>query len=288
MRPLGAPFLTPLDEFLITEQVPREVTVPDPNKPGKTVTKLLEPPYRLVVRLVAVDNRMTVTSDGQLLTQPQRTVYHAAFEFNVVTENDLLIEESRREEEIRERCDNLLAKLVAIRDQLVKMRNEAEQLNEDLALRFARDGEDAQRTLTDCRDLLQREIIRDLRLIYRELWFNRVQQKELDRLDEKICRPLEQLVRDGEQFDLAHESIGLLAQRLRNERQRVPPAAFDPAVLQMNLLIERFNKIIQEIKGLIEYAKALEILRDLIKSQERINELLKQIFQKRKREELQP
>nr|BAL57180.1 hypothetical protein HGMM_F48A06C23 [uncultured Planctomycetota bacterium] len=288
MRPLGAPFLTAQDEFLLTELVPRNVTVPDPNKPGKTITKPLEPPYRLVVRLVAVDNRMTVGTNDQLDREPQRTVYHAAFEFNVVTENDLLIEESRREEEIRERCDNILAKLTRIRDDLVKMRNEAEQLDEDRALRFARDCEDAQRNVSDCRDLVQREIIRDLRLIYRELWFNRVPQKELDRLDEKICRPLEQLVRDGDQFDLTQESIALLAQRLRNERQRVSPANFDPAVVQINLLIERFHKIIQEIKGLIEYAKALEILRDLIKAQERINELLKQTYEKRKREELQP
>lgn len=288
MRPLGAPFLTASDEFLLTELVARDVQVPDPNNPSKMIVKPLDPPYRLVVRLVARDNRMTVASDGTLKSDPQRTVNPAAIEFNVVSENDLLIEESRREEEIRERCDNILAKLQSVRDQLVKMRSESEQLNEDLALRFARDSEDGQRAVLDCRDLVQREIIRDLRLIYRELWFNRVQQKELDRLDEKICRPLEQLVRDGDQFDLTQESIGLLAQRLRNDRQRVGPAAFDPSIAQINLLIERFSKVIQEIKGLIEYAKALEILRDLIKAQEKINEMLKAIYKKRERDELKP
>ncbi|MCS7168371.1 MAG: hypothetical protein RMI91_13515 [Gemmatales bacterium] len=289
MRPLGAPFLTNTDEFLFTELVPRDVTVPDPNNPKKMITKPLAPPYRLVVRLVAQDNRLTVGSDGQLRPEPQRTVYHAAFEFNVVTEDDLLIEESRREEEIRDRCDNILAKLNSIRDQLVKMRNEAEQpLTEDLALRFARDTEDAQRAVVDARDTVQREIIRDLRLIYRELWFNRVPQKELDRLDEKICRPLEQLVREGDQFDLAQETLGLLAQRLRNEYRAVRSATFDPAVFQMRLLIERFSAIINEIKGLIEYAKALEILRDLIKAQEKINLLLRELFKKRQKEELGP
>ncbi|MCS7014493.1 MAG: hypothetical protein NZM42_00050 [Gemmatales bacterium] len=288
MRPLGAPFLTGTDEFLLTELVPRDVTVPDPNNPKKMITKPLAPPYRLVVRLVAQDNRLTVGSEARLRSEPQRTVYHAAFEFNVVTEDDLLIEESRREEEIRERCDNILVKLTSIRDQLVKMRSEAEQLTEDLALRFARDTEDAQRAVVDARDVVQREIIRDLRLIYRELWFNRVQQKELDRLDEKICRPLEQLVRDGDQFDLAQETLALLAQRLREERQRIRPPTFDPAVLQMNLLIDRFSKVINEIKGLIEYAKALEILRDLIKAQEKINQLLRELFKKRQKEELGP
>lgn len=285
-RPIGAPFLTQADEFLVTELVPREITVPDPDQKGKSVTKPLPPPYRLVVRLVASDNRQVVTEGDRLVFQPQRSAYHAAFEFNVVTENDLLIDESRREEEIRERCDNLLAKLVAVRDQLVKMRQESEQLNEDLALRFARDSEDAQRSVRDGRDFVQREILRDLRLIYRELWFNRVQQKELDRLDEKICRPLEQLVRDGEAFDQAQETLGRLAEQLRTLRQRVRPSDFDPAVFQLNLLIDRFQKILQEIKGLIEYAKALEILRDLIRSQEKINELLKAIQKRRLKEEL--
>ena len=285
-RPISAPFLTGADEFLFTELIPREIEVPDPERKGKMVRRPLPPPYRLVVRLAATDNRMVVAAGDRLVSQPQRSYYHAAFEFNVVTENDLLIDVSRREEEIRERCDNLLAKLVAVRDQLVKMRQESEQLSEDLALRFARDTEDAQRQVRDGRDLVQREVIRELRFIHRELWFNRVQQKELDRLDEKICRPLEQLVRDGEAFDQAQTIVGLLAERLRTQRQNVRPADFDPAVFQMNFLIERFQKIIQEIKGLIEYAKALEILRDLIKAQEEINELLREIHKRRLKEEL--
>jgi hypothetical protein len=258
------------------------------DKDGKPIREEIEVPYVVSVRLVAKDNRVrTDQATGAAVPASSEVKHSEAFEFTVLTEIEVLAEETRREWDIRERCDGLLARLKENRDFLERLHKEfATTGGPDVktAINIVREAE---RALRDSRDTLRREIIRDMRQIYREFWLNRVREEVLVRIDKLICRPLEALVKDDGPFDSALRVVGDTAKKTETEGLKTPPAEFKFAADEMTVVIKRFEEIIAEIKELESFNRVVERVRDITRAQRKVVADLKALHRKRLKEEVE-
>jgi hypothetical protein len=278
------------DEFLDTLLFRAQLSMAPPAKPGQPAPKAepLAPPYRLAVRLVAVDNRVRTDPAGQPVLDGQLARSPEAFEFLVVEENELLIEAGKREADLHENCSTIVENLKKNRDLLRKLRTELETYTtDDDFRRAAADALDALKAIQDGRDIIERDVVRDFRLIWRELVLNRVKPPVLERIDEKICRPLERIIMPGQHFDRAREAVAILPELIEKNKDKTSRVALEDAVQRTDELVIRLEEILNEMEKLIEYNQALEWIRDIINAQKRINEAVERLYKEKRKQELE-
>lgn len=277
-RNLHGPVLQPQDEFLDTlllrSQAGQALDAP-----------LLPPPYRLQIRLVAYDNR---TMDmGRLVPSPQAGRANEVFEFQVVSEQDLLIEVGKREEELRDRCEEIAAGLREIRQKMTQLQQEMGSLGKSEVRAAAVVVGQWHRQLPVARANLDTRVLREFRQVYRELALNRCAPAVLDRVDLKICLPLAELVQSEGAFPAAAESLERLARRLEQEPDQVSATAIADAAVPLERLLSRLEAIMAEMKKLIEFNQALQRLRELIRDLDANLQRLEQKRREQQRRELE-
>jgi prefoldin subunit 5 len=277
-RNLYGPVLAPSDEFLDTLLLRPQA--------GKALNEpILAPPYRLLIRVVAYDNR---TADvGRLVPAPQAGRTNEVFEFQVVSEQELLIEVGKREEELRDRCEEVAASLRELRQRLA-------QLQQDLGTMTAADARAAaslvqqlQRQVPTARTNLDVRVLREFRQAYRELALNRCAAPVLDRINLKICLPLAELVQSESAFPAASDALERLGRRLEAEQEKLPPAVFAEAIVPLDRILANLDAIMSEMKKLIEFNQALQRLREIIKDLETNLQRLEQKRKEQQRRELE-
>ncbi len=269
-RNLYGPVVSVEDEFLDTRLLRSSL-----NKPMEQ--PLLTVPYRMVIRLSARDNRM-VRGNESALAQHQEGKTSEAFEFNVVSEQDVLIEAGRREEDLRDRFEEAIAGLMKIRSTLKRIREDLEvpsQAKDDEIRRAVNDAQDATKALAAVRTSLDEKVLREFRQVYRELALNRVDARVLDRVDGRICRPLAVLLQPGQGYGKLEELVDTLARRLDAERLSTPKNVLTEPLDQCNRVLAKLDEILQDMKKLIEFNEALRVLRDLINNEQKLLDLIK-------------
>lgn len=276
---LHGPVLRAEDEFLDTLLLRRAAGKPLDTSPWT-------PPYRLAVRLSALDDRR----DESERNLPAHQVGQSpeVFDFLVVNEQELLIEIGKREEEIRDRCEEALAGLKKLRSQIRKLHDDWESYQEADFKRAASDAQDFIKLLEQARRQTDERVLRDFRQAYRELALNRAQPKVLERMDEKICLPLFRLLQPGDHFSQCGEAQETLARRLEAEQGAMPRTALLDAAAPLDRLIARLEEIMGEMRKLIEFNQALQALRDLIKAMDANVKAIQTLEKKKQKEELDP
>jgi hypothetical protein len=272
-RNLFGPILNWDDEYLDTLQLRAAA-----NKPVDQ--PFYETPYRLIVRLTARDNRMQEDTTPSV-PRHQEGRSNEAFEFTVVSEQDVIIETGRREEDLRDRFEESIAALRKVRSSLKRIADEFDTpsppKDEDV-LRAVNDAADATKALSTIRLSLDEKVLREFRQIYRELAFNRVDERILDRVDSKICKPLAILLQQGQSFARLEETVDVLARRLEAERATTPKPVLNEPVQQAARVLAQLDAILQDMRKLIEFNEALRVLRDLIQNEQKVVEEMKKLI----------
>ena len=279
--------LGPQDEFFDTLLLQRSLG----DESAEESSRGVPVPYRIVIRLAAQDNCIHTDEDGVPVPASQTGYATETFEFRVVSEADLLIEEGKREEEFRDRCEAIVASLRKGRMTILKrlrddFDNETIQRSDYNFRRVSDDLDDLLKIVSDNQDSLDREVAQPFRAVYRELVLNRCRIEVLDRLNDKICRPLEAILEPGQHFDLARQGIIDLQRHLQQLQQQTPRQAVERAITNMDRLISRLEQILGEMKKLIEFNQALEILRDIINREKAILDAIKKKEAEEKKKEL--
>jgi hypothetical protein len=276
-RNLSGPVLSQGDEFLDTLLLRTAL-----NKPVND--PLVETPYRMVVRLVARDNRM---NNGVMAHQEGKSA--ESFEFNVVSEQDLLIEGGKREEDLRDRFDETINQLRKARSSLKRIRDELGtpgQAKDDDVRRAMNDAQDNTKALAAVRAALDEKVLREFRQIYREFALNRVDERVLDRIDRRICNPLAILLQPEQTYAKLEQSVDTLARRLETEGASLPPTLLEQPVIQADRVLQKLEEILNDMRKLIEFNEALRVLRDLINNEQKLVEEMKKLIEKKLKNDL--
>lgn len=279
-RQLFGPVLSYGDEFLDTLLLRTAL-----NKP--VGEPLLETPYRMVIRLVARDNRMREDVQPSQ-AQHQEGKANETFEFNVVSEQDVLIEGGRREEDLRDRFDEAIVALKKVRSGLKRIRDELDvnQAKDDDVRRGMNDAQDATKALAQVRSSLDEKVLREFRQIYREFALNRVDERILDRIDRRICNPLAIHLQPDQLFAKLEASTDALARRLESEGASIPKGLLNDPVNQADRVIQKLEEILNEMRKLIEFNEALRVLRDLINNEQKLVDEMKKLIERKLKNEL--
>jgi hypothetical protein len=290
VRPGTEPVLGPDDEFFDTLLLREQ---PNFAVPAESSPAPLTVPYRLTVRLIAQDNRVRTGPEGRPEPAPQEGRSAETFDFLVVSEEELLIENNKREEDLRDRCEAIIAAIQKGRMSILK------RLRDDFDVEFkigdrvydfrraAADVSDMQKLLLENQLALDAEVSKAFREIYRELVLNRCKEQVVDRIDKKICRPLETIVLPGQHFDRAQKSCEELARRLQSETSATPRAAVEEAIERTDQLVQRLEEILAEMRKLIEFNQALKVLQEIIDKQREILEAIRKKEREERLRELQ-
>jgi len=278
------PVLSLDDEFLDTLLL-RAAANRSPEKP------FFDTPYRMTIRLVAHDNRMREDVRPSV-PQHQEGRSQETFEFTVVSEQDVLIEAGRREEDLRDRFEEAITALRKVRSGLKRIRDELDTpspaRDEDLR-RSVNDAADATKALAAVRGALggtNENVLSGFRNIFRELALNRVDERVLDRVDGKICKPLAVILQAGQSFAKLEESVDTLARRLDAERAGTPKTVLNDPVSQADRVLAQLDAILQDMRKLIEFNEALRVLRDLINNEQKVVDQMRQLIQKKLKDDL--
>lgn len=280
-RKLYGPVISMDDEFLDTRLLRSALGKPEDKA-------LLGTPYRMVVRLVARDNRMR-EENNNVTAAHQEGKTTEAFEFTVVGEQDVIIEAGRREEDLRDRFEEIIATLTKLRNSLKRIRDDLDvpsQAKEEDVRRAASDAADGTKTLATLRNGLDEKVLREYRQVFRELALNRVDSRILDRVDGRICRPLAFLLQPGGLFAKLEETVDTLSRRLDAESIATPKSVLVEPVDQCTLVLAELDKILQDMKKLIEFNEALRVLRDLINNEQKLMDEVKALIDKKLKDNL--
>jgi hypothetical protein len=275
-RNLHGPVISVDDEFLDTRLLRSALGKPEDKA-------LLGTPYRMVVRLVARDNRMH-EENNNVTAAHQEGKTTEAFEFTVVGEQDVIIEAGRREEDLRDRFEEIIATLTKLRNSLKRIRDDLDvpsQAKEEDVRRAASDAADATKTLATIRNGLDEKVLREYRQVFRELALNRVDSRILDRVDGRICRPLAFLLQPGGLFAKLEDTVDTLSRRLDAESIATPKSVLVEPVDQCTQVLTELDKILQDMKKLIEFNEALRVLRDLINNEQKLMDEVKELIKKK-------
>jgi hypothetical protein len=280
-RPGSQPVLDDGDEFFDTLQLRAER-----DEPLQMDGKPLAIPYRLVVRILANDNRVQSGPKGEAVAVSQQSQSPEAFEFTVVEETDLLIEAGKREEQLHDTAEEVIANLKKQHDLVKKLAAEFASLQPEEFRRVAADMQDVLKVVREERTRVDVEVSREFRAIYRELVLNRCTEAVLSRIDQRICGPLEAILQPGMEFARTDEALDRLARLLEADKNQTPRDALAAGTNEMDNLIRRLEDIVKEMKKLMEFTKAIQELQRLIKTQEDINRLIQEKYKIEQKREL--
>lgn len=280
-RQLYGPVLSYNDEFLDTLMLRSALNKPV-NEP------IFETPYRMVVRLAARDNRMR-EEGATALPAHQESRANEAFEFNVVSEQDVIIEGSKREEDLRDRFEEIITSLRKVRSSLKRVRDELDVPSppkDDDVRRSMNDAQDATKSLAQIRLALDEKVLREFRQIYREFALNRVDERVLDRIDRRICNPLAILLQPEQSFAKLESGVDVLARRLESEGASLPKNLLSEPVAQSDRVLAKLEEILNDMRKLIEFNEALRVLRDLIQNEQKLVDEMKRLIKQKLEKDL--
>ena len=268
----------------------------------------IKPGDKLFLAIKASDKFSLPTQDGSL-TEP-----HVAtgdrYQLEVVTPEELLAQLEVREVGLRRRFELIIDEMTQLRDSLLRVKaglspgaaSDPEDLRgdddpegqaltkEQLAqraaelrlLRVQRALQQSQKSVAEVLGVAAGFL--DIR---EELINNRVDTEDRkNRLKEQIADPLNAVC--ANEFPQLDQKLNALETLLREAGVKIDPAAggssADLAIDQANLTLEKLEEVLAKMQDLETYNELLEIVRDLLKDQEK---LIERTQQERKRQTLE-
>ncbi len=247
---------------------------------ARSVPVALQPGQKLFVTVKASD-RCTLGT-GPNVSQTER------LELEVVTPEELLIRLDRRELAERRRLEHVLDELTQTRDALIRVQNEILGITPALDPGERTPSQDASSTAPeqgqgrlDLRAIRVQQAIRQcqksasevldiaqvLYAIREELINNRIDAEDRkSRLKELVADPLQKIGR--ERFPSWEQSLVQLEKSIHLEQDAAQNA--DLAINSANQLLAELNQVLEAMLDIESYNELIEIVRNLIKEQERI------------------
>ena len=237
-------------------------------------TRDVQPRYRMQLWVEAVDNDVE--------TGPHRGTGKEKVTFLVVSENELLSEVAKEEEnlylKLADRVKNLqdnMAKLDRLKEDLTVATLKPEQLSA-MAIRT-----DELSQTTEKAEGIVGEVLTDYKRILQELITNRVQQAMIDRVDLNICKPLDVALsqdfprtRGGlaELHKMVESKTGSLAARVDLCR-----TAADEARARLEVLLRNLLGVLDKMQQLADINTLIKKLREIEEEEVRQETVLKKI-----------
>jgi TolA-binding protein len=222
--------------------------------------------YRLTLSVVATDNNVE--------TGPVSTPSVTSYTFLVVSESELMTQIYQQQDELREQLEKVLKRLedgkTAINDGIARLTASQPEL-EVVAIRLDETRKAVQEGSTGTRDLYTA-----FRRILREMKVNRIQGKEVKRIDEEVCRPLEEATSTndglfmkteellqkaalGVEEDLSAQQKGALKE-LAGDRKEAHLQGANQARAQLDELMKTLNRVLGSLQDIENDAKTVEKL----------------------------
>lgn len=237
---------------------------------------LLQPKDRITLGVSA--------SDMFNLGESTHTGQGDRWQLDVVTPEELLSQLEVRELALRRRFEQIFEEMNQLRDSLVRVRGglnpggtgleiksdpsepaltpeqSAEREKELRLLRVQRGGQQSEKSREETAGVAASFL--DIR---EELINNRVDTEErIERLQNQIAQPLQTIV--SQQFPELDRRIAALEKVLNDPA--AAPAAADEAIEQANKVLSDMDQVLQKMLDLESYNELIDLVRDLLKSQE--------------------
>jgi hypothetical protein len=255
--------------------------------------------------------RMFVSAtDNNIETGPTRVLNKVPITLLVVSENELLAQILLEEEILRERLEKAVERLKTAKtildEQVTKLQSPNQQY---LSLVGLRADEVRSKLLPDSYSAT-REVSADYNRILREMEVNRVQEQRVENVDQKICKPLEEVLAPGaghfaategsvqklwegveadvqllKQAEDAGKKDAKLLEDLEARRPGHLKAAQD-AQENMGKLIDRLDAVLQSIGGELVERELIAILLEIERTQRDQAKGLAELYRRLYEEEL--
>jgi hypothetical protein len=229
--------------------------------------KAVQPHYRMRLWVTATDNNVeTGPSTGQSKEK---------FTFLIVSENELLTEIAKEEESLHLKLEEAVNRLKDGRLKLDNVAKELPDLKPEEFSPMARRADEIEEGIGKSWDAA-REVFGDYRRILKELRANRVQPGMINKVNDKICEPLDGAI--NVEFVQADDALKELQKKL--DAKTNDPATMAQAKEQLDKLIRRLEAVLDamaDVTTINQIIKQLvEISRKEQEEYERLKELLRQ------------
>ena len=263
------PELDPLDSDLPLWKRNPELKMTDPSRP--------QPRYQMQLWLEVVDNDIDSEKnpDGRPLAHLK--VSEERYTFFLVSENELLTEIAKEEEQ-------LYAKLDERYQGLLDMQNKLAQINLDLSSSALKANElGAMSARTDqIQEMLEkaqnttREVHTDYARILREMKANQISERFLERVEKTIVDPLKHI--DGN-FEETRDGVGNFRKSLDSKEIEPSRKAGGTAKEQMLALTRALEKILASMQKMTDLNALIKIIAEIEKSEGVQYETIKKIYE---------
>ncbi len=263
------PELDPLDSDLPLWKTNPNLKMTDPSRP--------QPRYQMQLWLETVDNDLDSEKAPNGQPQPHLKTSEERYTFFLVSENELLTEIAKEEEQ-------LYAKLDERYQGLLDMQNKLTQINLDLtnsALKVNELGAMSART-DQIQEMLEkaqntaREVYTDYARILREMKANQVSERFLERVEKTIVDPLKRI---DSPFEDARDALGHFRKALDNKEIEPSRKAGGTAKEQMLALTRALEKILASMQKMTDLNALVKILADIEKSEGAQYETIKKLYE---------
>jgi hypothetical protein len=270
------PELDPLGCDLPLWKTNPSLKMTDPSRP--------QPRYQMQLWLEAVDNDLDSdkTKDGR--PRPHVRVSEERFTFLLVSENELLTEIAKEEEQLYANLDQRY-------QGLLETQNHLTQVNLDLTsstLKVDELGPMSARTdqiseVLEKTQIAAREVYGDYARILREMKANQVSERFLDRVEKTIVEPLKNIDRN---FDDTREAVANFRKAL-DSKDLAAPERIDAsrksgkdAKEQMLLLTRELEKILASMQKMTDINALIKIIAEIEKDESKQFQTVKEIYDK--------
>jgi hypothetical protein len=244
-------------EHFDIEKVLPSLAVKDPNA--------IQPKYKMRLWIAATDNNLEAPQPGQGSNKVK-------FNLLIVSENELLVEIGKEEENLRMKFEDTVNRVKDARSKVESVSNELPSLKKDEFVPMTRRVEEVEESIIKAWDA-SREVVTDYKRILEELLANRVRKGMIDRVEGKIIIPLEQVLMGGDpppeargfDFERADRSVKKFRETLQREDK--DPRAAAACRDDLDRLVRRLQEILDAMSEIEGLNKLIQKLVEIEKSQ---------------------
>ena len=231
----------------------------------------VQPRYRIDLNVQGTDTNVE-NPEG-----PKKATNISPIQLLVVSEADLLVEISKEEEGLILRVDEALRRLREAQRKLSEMAGIYETVPANEIINLAVRGIDIGQDIAKGRDVTG-SVLTDYRRILRECEVNRVQKATVDRFRSVIVNPLYGILEDASEgsYRNAEMAVGALQAPL-NESRKPDFATMDATQKNVKALVDRLQKIRDELGESLTLAKLRDGIQAILKRQQDVRLSLKEL-----------
>jgi hypothetical protein len=251
--------------------------------------RIAQPRYQMLLWVVATDTNVeSKTGPGVGESKEKLT-------FLIIPENDLLVEIGKEEEGLHVKLDDTFNKISDGRDKVKQVGEDLPTLKPEEFSPKATRLDEVQETVGKGWDFT-REVYQDYVRILKELKFNRVHPKIVEKVEHQICEPLDGVI--NQEFDRADRALKDYNKAIRDQIDRMKAAraeeraalakkaaeelkpAAQAANQRMDELVEKLREIIANMGEITNLNQLIATLVEIEKTERKASAHWKQVYEK--------